>query len=118
MNWQLVAAGIEMFGALFAFFASLIWAYMTGVVWRRVAPTMLLLATGMFAFTNANYAFFQIMRYAMPQFDPPVYGYDLYNSPYENVILWMQQLATVIIPLAAISTWFMMSKTRMQRRVG
>ena len=118
VDWQLVAAGIEMFGALFAFFASLIWAYMTGVVWRRVAPTVLLLSVGMFAFTNANYAFFQIMRYSMPEVEPPVHHYDLFSSPYENVILWMQQLATVIIPLAAISTWFMMSKTRMGRRAG
>ena len=116
VDWQLVAAGIEMGGNLFACFAALIWAYMTGVVWRRIAPTVLLLAIAVFAFTNANYAFFQIMRYSMPELEPPAYAYDLFESPYENVVLWMQQLATVIIPLSAISTWFMMSKTRMQKR--
>ena len=115
MNWNVVAASIEMFGALFACFAALIWAFLTAYVWNKVSPTILLLSIAVFAFTNANYAFFQIMRYTAPDVEPPVHHYDLFSSPYENVILWMQQFANIVLPLSAISTWFMMSKARMNR---
>lgn len=108
VNWQLVAASVEMGGALMAFFAALTWAFMTGFIWQRLSPTILLLSVALFAWTNANYALFQIVRYSME-------GVDMFDTPYENVVLWMQQLATIVLPLSAISTWFMMSRTRLRR---
>ena len=115
VNWKLVAGAIEMTGALFACFAALIWAFMTAFVWRRIAPTVLLLSIAVFAFTNANYAFFFLYRHSGPQLEPPAYRYDLFESPYENVILWMQQVSNIVLPLSAVATWFMMSKVRTSR---
>jgi hypothetical protein len=108
VNWQVVAASVELTGNLFACFAALVWAALTAYMWRKVAPTLLLLAVAVFAFTNANYAVFQILRYA-------VEGVDLWDTEYESVVLWMQQIASIVLPLSAVFTWLMMSNERLKR---
>lgn len=111
VNWQVVAASVELAGNLFACFVALVWAALAGYVWRKVAPTLLLLAVAVFAFTNANYALFQIFRYATS-------GLDLWDTQYEYVILWMQQASSVVLPLSAVFTWLMMSNERLKRVAG
>lgn len=111
VDWQVVAASVELAGNLFACFVALVWAALAGWVWRKVAPTLLLLAVATFAFTNANYAVFQILRYAAD-------WVDVWDTPYEYVILWMQQISSVVLPLSAVFTWRMMSNERLKRVAG
>lgn len=111
VDWQVVAASVELAGNLFACFAALVWAALTGYVWRKVAPTLLLLSVAVFAFTNANYAMFQILRYAAD-------WVDVWDTEYEYVILWMQQIASIVLPLSAVFTWLMMSNERLKRVTG
>jgi hypothetical protein len=108
VNWQVIAASIELAGNLFACFAALVWASLTGYVWRKVSPTVLLVSVAVFAFTNANYALFQILRYGADWID-------VWDTEYEQVILWMQQLASIVLPLSAVFTWLMMSNERLKR---
>ena len=111
VNWQVGAAVVELAGNLFACFVALVWAALAGYIWRKVAPTLLLLAVAVFAFTNANYALFQIFRYTIS-------GLDLWDTKYEYVILWMQQASSVVLPLSAVFTWLMMSNERLKRVAG
>lgn len=106
IDWKILAGSLELTGNILACTVALLWGSIALYV-NMYKVSGLLYSISVMAFTNACYALMYILANLPEQYTTTFWG-----SPFESTVLWMQQVASISIPIFAILTWWSMFKDR------